>query len=446
MHHVSNFALQYNDVDFDALYASPYDLIVTEGDPVPAGTPHPAISAAHVAALRAQGRTVIGYVETSIVEDYRSYWDKSWTKDGTSTGKLTDAAPDWLKGQPKNSFGYITKYWDPAWQAIVVKQAVYLVKHGYDGVFLDDVGRYYDLIGADGQPGKHALADAMIDLVAKVTAAIKAVDPDAYVVVNGDPYIGDDATGGQHGAEMMKFLASFDTLLLENENDATLADAITNVGAGKLIALYSAGSDAHKLNELLHAYKLGVMAYISPDQAYNKLGDYVNPGTSGDDHLTGGDGPNQLNGLGGNDVIKGGAGDDVLTGGKGADVLTGGKGADTFVYANAAQSTNARFDALIGFDAAVNKIDTTFAVTSIDAKIAHGKLTAAHFVHDLMTATASLGAHHALLFTPDSGAHAGENFLIVDANGEAGYQSGQDLVLRLQDAHHLTAFDGANFI
>jgi hypothetical protein len=45
-----------------------------------------------------------------------------------------------------------------------------------------------------------------------------------------------------------------------------------------------------------------------------------------------------------------------------------------------------------------------------------------------------LGAGHALIFTPASGTLAGDHFLIVDANGVAGYQAGQDFVFLLDHA------------
>ncbi|HUO97234.1 MAG TPA: bluetail domain-containing putative surface protein, partial [Rhizomicrobium sp.] len=40
-------------------------------------------------------------------------------------------------------------------------------------------------------------------------------------------------------------------------------------------------------------------------------------------------------------------------------------------------------------------------------------------------------SHHAVLFTPDAGALAGQQFLVIDTNGVAGYQAGADLVIRL---------------
>ena len=56
----------------------------------------------------------------------------------------------------------------------------------------------------------------------------------------------------------------------------------------------------------------------------------------------------------------------------------------------------------------------------------------ATFNTDLTAAMSGhLGAHHAILFTPNAGTLSGETFLVVDLNGTAGYQSGHDLVIRM---------------
>jgi hypothetical protein len=42
-----------------------------------------------------------------------------------------------------------------------------------------------------------------------------------------------------------------------------------------------------------------------------------------------------------------------------------------------------------------------------------------------------------VLFTPDGGNLAGHTFLVVDVNGAAGYQAGQDYVFQLDSGTHL---------
>ncbi|HSI17204.1 MAG TPA: Ig-like domain-containing protein [Sphingomonas sp.] len=138
-------------------------------------------------------------------------------------------------------------------------------------------------------------------------------------------------------------------------------------------------------------------------------------------------------GLGG-DTITGGHGNDTLYGGLGADTLTGGEGADTFLYTKVAQSIGSSHDIIIGFDASVDKIDlpSGIAVTGIDAAITTGALNAASFDSDLSLALAGLNAHHAISFTANSGDLAGHIFEVIDTNGVAGYQAGQDMVIEFE--------------
>ena len=131
------------------------------------------------------------------------------------------------------------------------------------------------------------------------------------------------------------------------------------------------------------------------------------------------------------DVLIGGKGDDYLTGYGGGDRLTGGPGHDHFEYTFAADSTSTRYDTIVGMNFA--GVDDIFpgagvVVTGIDHKVGHGTLSTASFDHDLhakLRAT-HLHANHAVLFTPDAGSLAGHIFLVIDANGTAGYQAGAD--------------------
>ncbi|MCW5734438.1 MAG: hypothetical protein KIS73_09940 [Enhydrobacter sp.] len=148
------------------------------------------------------------------------------------------------------------------------------------------------------------------------------------------------------------------------------------------------------------------------------------------------------------DSITAGAGDDWLRGGVGADRLNGGAGADTFAYDNLRDSMGLQHDTLVGFDATVDLIDLDVGVTGIDEKVNTGSLSEASFNADLAaTVTADrLAASHAMLFKPNAGTLAGDFYLIVDANGAAGYQGGQDYVLHLEAHANVSALSTATFI
>ncbi len=131
------------------------------------------------------------------------------------------------------------------------------------------------------------------------------------------------------------------------------------------------------------------------------------------------------------DFFFGGTGNDTVRGLGGADVLSGGEGDDSFVYLSAGDSTGAAFDTLADFNPAADRIDLPVTVTGFDAAVAGGALSLASAAADLTAALGSLGAGHAVLFTPDAGDLAGNLFLVVDGNGVAGYQEGEDYVFAL---------------
>ena len=171
-------------------------------------------------------------------------------------------------------------------------------------------------------------------------------------------------------------------------------------------------------------------------------------GSDHNDTLMGDSGANRIAGNDGNDVIVGAGGGDRLIGGRGADDIDGGGGNDVFVYGTATDSTSTHYDTVRHADFAGDKWDITGNVTGIDATITHGKLTTAHFDANLAAAAdaAHLGAHHAVIFTPNSGTLAGKTFLIVDLNGTAGYQGGDDLVVMLVAPAHLSGLGANDFI
>ena len=159
------------------------------------------------------------------------------------------------------------------------------------------------------------------------------------------------------------------------------------------------------------------------------------------------DGMFVLKGGAGNDVLVGGAGSDSLTGAGGADTLTGGGGADVFVYHNISDSTGSAYDTIKGFDAASDSFNLNVRVNAVGAAVTSGALSTASFDSDLAADIGShqLRAHQAVLFTPNSGNLSGHLFLIVDANGVAGYQAGHDYVIEITGGADLTSLSAANF-
>jgi Tol biopolymer transport system component len=132
----------------------------------------------------------------------------------------------------------------------------------------------------------------------------------------------------------------------------------------------------------------------------------------------------------GGDTVTGSDGNDWLFGGNGGDAMTGGAGADTFFYDDVAQSTGLGFDKITGFDDSVDTIDLPFAVAGFAAP-ASGNLSNASFDSDLSTAFAGLTGHQAGIFTATGGDMSGRTFLVIDADGNAGYQAGSDYLIEI---------------
>ncbi len=255
----------------------------------------------------------------------------------------------------------------------------------------------------------------------------------------------DSVTGGA-GNDLIHFGATF-----------TAADTIDGGGSGRdtlhLNGDYAAGvtflaSTIQNLGIIKvdggHSYKLTTVdATVVAGKTLTIDGSTLTAG----DHLVfegsaESDGALIANGGAGSDTLTGGAGADQFKGGLGADLLTGGAGADVYVAKTAAESTGPGYDTLVGFDFAVDRIDVAKAVKGIDATLS-GALSAGSIDSDLVAAfdPTHLAARHAALFTPTGGDLAGSTFLVVDANGVAGYQAGADYVFNVTGALNIASFD-----
>jgi len=244
---------------------------------------------------------------------------------------------------------------------------------------------------------------------------------------------GDDTLTGGAGADTFNFaapyLTSADTV---NGGTGASLDTLAFTTAGTIAA--SAFAGVSHIEKIVLAN--GTNSLVLSDALV---------GSADDAHLL------TVTGNAGNDTINASA---VTTaansvsfnGAGGADVMTAGAGADTFVYAGASDSTGVNYDTITGFNYSADTFDIpggAGVITGIDTKVASGALSTATFDTNLAAAmTGHLGAHHAVLFTPNSGTLSGATFLVVDLNGTAGYQAGADLVIRMNGATGTLAMGG----
>jgi Ca2+-binding RTX toxin-like protein len=207
-----------------------------------------------------------------------------------------------------------------------------------------------------------------------------------------------------------KTVKGFETFRFLNLNDFFITTADGTVGAGQTLVVDATNlADTHILN-------------------FNGTNE-----TDGFFDMTGGDDNDVLKGGGMADTLEGAAGDDVLSGRGDADFLTGGNGNDEFHYAAVSDSTGLFRDRITAIDADRDTINVPGPVTDVDDTISTGTLSSATLEANMQSAVnaSKLGANHAVLFTPSSGDLAGRFFLVIDANGSAGYQTAQDFVIEL---------------
>jgi len=160
------------------------------------------------------------------------------------------------------------------------------------------------------------------------------------------------------------------------------------------------------------------------------------------------DGSFDLKGGAGGDVLRGGLGSDILQGGLSTDQLTGGGGSDTFLYTSVAESTGGNRDWVKDFDFSNDLFQLPVTVTGIDSEVTGATLSRASFNTDLAAAVGSgqLAAGHAVLVAATGGDLATHLFLVVDANGTAGYQGSHDFVFDITGATNLGSIGTSDFV
>ncbi len=140
-------------------------------------------TAADLAAIRAgrAGRKVIAYLSIGEAEDYRAYWQRAWKTNPPAF--LLGENPEW-KGN------YRVKYWQPAWQQIILADVDRIMAAGFDGVYLDIVDGF-ETFEQDGNnfiddrlnpETKQSYRRDMVDWVKGVAARARKTNPAALVI------------------------------------------------------------------------------------------------------------------------------------------------------------------------------------------------------------------------------------------------------------------------
>lgn len=129
------------------------------------------------------GRKVIAYLSIGEAEDYRHYWQESWTK----------SPPEFLLGENPDWKGNFTvRFWSPKWQEIILQDVRQITKLGFDGLYLDKVD-VFELFEhdkknddwIDNRPNpetKNTYREDMIAWVRKVGEEMRKVNKKAMLI------------------------------------------------------------------------------------------------------------------------------------------------------------------------------------------------------------------------------------------------------------------------
>jgi Ca2+-binding RTX toxin-like protein len=399
--------------------------------------------------------------------------DTVWVYGGLSSGDIVDGGP----GIDSIRFGgdYSAGLTITGAMLISVEKFTLSPLFDYDLVLTDDIVRPFIVfpvnIESIGSPAGHdivfdgsAETDGYWDFDGGISddTLIGGALADTFDMANDSSghQEGLDAVHGNAGDDLITFNetftrddqvdggADFDELVLEGDYSGGVvfrAATLTDVELVTLTAGHSYDLTVSNPNVRADGFTVDGSALAAPDtltydgtaeSASNVVilggggADVVTLG-AGDDSVSGGLGADSIIGGAGDDTLRGNEGKDTLEGGLGLDHVYGDKAATTFVFAGVADSTGDDHDVLGALKPLKDHFDLDVAVTGVDARVNAGSLSVASFDADLAAEidAAALAAGHAMVFKPNAGDLAGHFFLVVDANGVAGYQAGADYVM-----------------
>lgn len=184
---IGSYTIQLQNVgrDIDSLAASDHDLLIVEPSLADDGKRR-TLTAAEVARLKQKPdgsrRIVLAYMSVGEAEDYRDYWQQSWST----------APPPWIIGENCRWRGnHFVRYWDPGWQRILVSGPgsvlSAILAGGFDGVSLDRVDVFEEIESLNANA-----RTAMISLVSAIAAKARASNPNFIVMAHNAENLIDD--------------------------------------------------------------------------------------------------------------------------------------------------------------------------------------------------------------------------------------------------------------
>lgn len=167
---VTNFLYQLDNIDLTSIGNTAFDLVIVDYSST--GDNSGEFTSVQIENLKNSPggkKIVIAYMSIGEAEDYRFYWNSSWTPGNPSW--LSEENPNW----PGN---FKVKYWDPSWQNIIYQYVDKIISAGFDGVYLDiiDAYEYYE------EDGRNSAAQDMVNFVTSIAEYARTFDPDFLVI------------------------------------------------------------------------------------------------------------------------------------------------------------------------------------------------------------------------------------------------------------------------
>ena len=161
---------QLQELDSQAIAASGFEVAVI--DYSADGSEDGRLGPTGLALMHEQGIKALAYLSIGEAEQYRYYFDSSWTG---WFGHPTTDAPCWLgRTNPAWRGNYKVQFWSEAWQQVVLDYLDRILLDGFDGVYLDIVDGWEYWSDPDNREiitlSPQEAADRMTELVNRVAA------------------------------------------------------------------------------------------------------------------------------------------------------------------------------------------------------------------------------------------------------------------------------------
>lgn len=161
----------YPNDRLDEIAASGYDLVVID---LTRDGSSDYFTLEEIRNIQATGKIALAYFEIGAIENYRPEW--------VAVPKDLKLGP--VTGWPGEQH---VRYWEPRWWPVVQGRIDQALAAGFDGAYLDMVVTYEQISGRDTGLSIKERAQAMVDLIVKISTYAKDRDPAFKIVPQNAP-------------------------------------------------------------------------------------------------------------------------------------------------------------------------------------------------------------------------------------------------------------------